>query len=368
MNNNFKNNNELNNDSKLLFDENGINLERYTNPIYEFHIMPSISGVNITPIRKNDEPDWTINPELKESVFQDMPSTFTLEEKVMYIYCKLCKNLTYDDGYYYKDNLDSNEYTPEFSKEKLEKIIPNSKVTCWDFSRILSKLINSLDGDIEALILAEGMNKGHFLVGFYTNKVSALLEGVQGRSGATNDLMKAKNGIEFEGIEIISDKDLLLDKAIKKVYPMVFGKKQEKIENYINQLQNIPKENSTIDIEKKLESFIEILKQSNLHGDDALQTFYGFHHFGFFGEKLDKAFVGKKEEKNNKKSYRRIVLLKQKNNVFDSNKSNTIYIFDPEHLNISKSNSKEILGKLSTGEYVYESQKHMIPGIETEVK
>ena len=59
----------------------------------------------------------------------------------------------------------------------------------------------------KTVIISRGINKGHFLTGFYTDKVSLMLEPINGRSLATNDLAKAKNGIECEGIHIISDRE-----------------------------------------------------------------------------------------------------------------------------------------------------------------
>lgn len=100
----------------------------------------------------NEEPDWLINKNLNDAVIGDMPEDLSLEDQVMYIYCKLCKELKYDYNYYYRNFNLSHAIKPDFKKEKLENIKPGSKVSCWDFARVLSKFINNLDGEIKAYL------------------------------------------------------------------------------------------------------------------------------------------------------------------------------------------------------------------------
>ena len=76
----------------------------------------------------------------------------------MYVYVKLCTILEYDEEYMYRNKDISLKFESTFLREHLEKIVPKSKVTCFDFSRIYAKLINELDVDIEAVIISEGAN------------------------------------------------------------------------------------------------------------------------------------------------------------------------------------------------------------------
>lgn len=153
-----------------------INVDRYVNPTYEFRRFTTLDRLSNEVIRKGEEPDWNINTELEKIVFSKMPRDLSLEEKAIYIYCKLCKELKYDEGYFFRGQLEDGRYSSEFDKKHLEGIKPGSKITCWDFARICSKMINSLDGDIESVIIAEGANHGHYLTGFYTDRVSVMLE------------------------------------------------------------------------------------------------------------------------------------------------------------------------------------------------
>jgi len=343
---------------------NTYNMDRYINPMYEFRNFNSLTYVGDCIIRQNEEPEWTVNQELKTAVYKGFPEDGTLEEKAMHIYCSLCKELQYDDGYFYRDELKDSKYNFEFSKENLESIIPNSRITCWDFSRVFSKMINELEGDIEAVIISRGMNQGHFLAGFYTDKVSATVEAINSRSNSTNDLMKAKHGIKFEGIEIISDREGLIEKALDKVYSKIYDKEQIGINEYVEQLKLIPKEDIPNNLQKKFEAFTEVMKTNKIFGNEAMQTFNLYYKTGFFGEELKKAFVGRKEEISGKEQYKRILLItpKLENMQLDT----TVYSIDTEKLEMSVHTAEEVIQKLNSGEIIYEDNKHTLPNIDEE--
>ena len=200
------------------------NMDRILVPMYEFRDYMGEKGPSDKILRKEDEPDWTINEELFKYVFGEMPYDFTLEEKIMYIYCKLCSILSYDDRYFYREQLKDDTFSSAFSKEELEGIKPGSKITCWSFSRVFAKCINELKGDVEGVVVLEGGSTGHYLTGFYTDKISAMADAVNVVIGGTNDLMRAKNGIDFAGIHAISDRNGVLEKALNKVLKVGFLK------------------------------------------------------------------------------------------------------------------------------------------------
>ena len=344
-----------------------INPERYLNPSYTFKIPPHSNIVDRHIKETGDEPDWNISPELKNCVFRDMPKEFSLEEQAVFIYCNLCKELSYDDNYLYKDYGITNPPSPFFSKETLENIVPGSKVTCWDFSRILSKFINDLDGDIHSVIISDGKDEAHFFVGFYSNRVSATLEAIDLYSHSSNDLMKAKNRIQLEGIEAISDKYGILKKSIEKVYPIVFKSPLIPLDDYISKLKEIPKTDIPNNLEAKLNSFIQAMNSRKITGDEAVQTFTAFHHFGYFGESLDRAFIGKLTQEENKgKSYRRMILIRP-HSKSKAKPGDVLYLLNSDPLELSTIFSEDIVKNLNSGLFVYENKRHKIPGIYKEI-
>ncbi len=314
------------------------NLDRYTNPIYEFKSYLPCNEI----IRKGDEPEWNISDELYNAINEGIPEDLTLEQRAMYIYTKLCKVMKYDQGYFFRDKLKDNRYEPDFSKEHLESIGTDSTITCFDFSRIYAKLINELDGDIEAVVITHGINEGHFSTGFYTDKVSLFLEPINNVSDGNNDLMKAKNGMKLEGIQIISDRDKLVEKALEKVYPLVFGQKQATISDFVSQLQELPKQQIPDDFEMKFESFTQMLNEREINGNEAVQTLMSFDKLGFFGDKLKKSFIGRKYNEEGKDKYDRMVLIRQKSN------DNTTYLFDTCQPGLKEVEAADIIDRLES--------------------
>lgn len=347
---------------RKIFDS--YNMDRYVNPLYEFRGFNSLTHIHDRIIRKDEEPNWKINPELREAVYKDFPEDATLEEKVMYIYCKLCKELQYDEGYFYRDKLSEDCYEHTFSQEHLEGIKPDSPVTCWDFSRICSKMINELEGDIEAVILSEGENQGHFSVGFYTDKVSAILEAINAKTKGTNDLMKAKNGIELEGIEIVSDRQGLINTAIESVYPKALGRNQIDIIKYMMSLKALPETIVEDNLENKIQAFTSVMRENNIYGNEAMQALNVYYNAGFFGEKLKKAYVGRESIDSGQRKFKRSVLIVSKTESMLPD--TVVYSIDTQSLKLSKHSAQDIINSLNSGEIIYENKNHTLPDVDGE--
>ena len=358
---------ELKNRYSKIFDE--INMDRYVNPSYTFLRVPRITD---TVIRDGEEPDWEIKPQIREAIFTDMPQDLSLEEQAMYIYCKMCTIFSYDEGYMYRDKLNKVNYESTFSKEHLEELKLGDKITCYDFSRMYTKFINELDGDITAVIILEGTNEGHALAGFYTENISATVEAINVASDkdSTNDLMKAKNGINLKGVKIISDREGLIEQALNKVYPQVIGKKPQSIKEYIQELKSLPQEQEVPnDIALKLKSLLEIMKSNHIFGNEFAQTLWGIGKSTYFGEnKLERAYLGELQRSDDGgEKYKRHILLRQPKQKETENSSGEVYLIDTDTLNMITCSEEDIIAKLNSGELIYESQKHKLPGIDKEV-
>lgn len=346
-----------------------INMDRYVNPQYEFKSRQQITD---EVIREGVEPEWTLSPEIYKEVYSGMQQDFSLEEQAMHIYCKLCQMFLYDEGYMYRDKVSKVNYESTFSKEHLESLVPGSKITCYDFARVFAKMVNELEGDIEAVMISEGMNAGHFFAGFYTDKVSAELEPVNilGSKDPTNDLMRAKNGMNIKGIRIISDREGTLKRAVETVYPQILGKAPLSIKGFVQELKQTPREEIPNDVETKLQSFIEVMKSNNISGNEFVQTLEGLRRSKFFGTEIDCAYIGQVEGEGEQKRYRRKLLLRQKmqDNTEEEKMNSALYLIDSESLDLSLCSREDIISRLSSGEFIYESDKHKMPGIDKEVE
>ena len=349
---------------------NTINMDRYVNPDYTFS---GSSHMFDTIVRNGDEPDWNIDSKIHQEIFDNMPQNLSLEEQAMYIYCKMCIMFYYDEGYSYKDKLNKVNYESTFSKEHLEGLKIGSKITCYDFSRMYAKLLNELDGDITAVMILNGANEGHALVGFYTEKVSATAEAinVDSNKDSTNDLMKAKNGINLKGIKIISDREGILKQATDKVYKQILGKNPKSIKEYIQELKGVEKEQDIPnDVALKLQCLLEVMRANNISGNEFTQTLWGVSKSKYFGDsKLEKAYLGElqKDEKGSQRYKRHILLRNIIQEKGEDSQRKEVYMIDTDTLELTTCTEEQIIAKLNSGELIYENEKHKLPGIDKEV-
>lgn len=358
---------EFKNRYSQIFEE--INIDRYVNPTYTFSRGPNITD---SVIRDGEEPHWEMTQEIYEAIFSDMPQNLSLEEQAMYIYCKMCTIFSYDEGYMYKDKLSKVNYESTFSKEHLENLMPGDKITCYDFSRMYVKLLNELDGDITAVMILEGANEGHALAGFYTENVSATVEAINVASDkdSTNDLMKAKNGIKLKGVKTISDREGIIEQAIDKVYSQILGKQPQSIKEYIQELKSLPpKQDVPNDIVLKLQALLETMKSNHIFGNEFAQTLWGIGKTNYFGDtKLERAYLGElQREDDGSEKYKRHILLRQPKQKKTEDSSREVYLIDTDTLDLTTCSEENIIAKLNSGELIYESEKHKLPGIDKEV-
>lgn len=335
-----------------------INCKRYTHGLYEFR-SPLVSDY---VIRKGDEEDFTINPELKKAVYEGMPKDLSLEEQATFIYSRLCRELLYDEGYMFKSHLDNPLYKGEFSKEHMESLVPGSKVTCYDFSRILAKFINEIPGDIEAVILVKGKDKGHFLVGTYTENVSMILDAINVERGdPTNDLAKAKISAPIRGISPRFDDKNLMGKAIRKIYPIAIGKEINFIEDYIKRLDSEPKTKEEVepDLEARVRALVDVAKQSGLAGNELTQLCNAAEYVDYFGPRTEKAYLGQLAKSKDKKNYHRIILMRRRS--YAESNENPIVAIDTERCEVQSMTKDQAIQKFMTS--VWEDGERRMDGI-----
>lgn len=341
---------------------------RYVDRRYEFRELDNEN--DFVAFRSWYDPDWNISEALRVSILNDMPQDLSLEEKALFIYTKLCQELEFNEEYAYRDKDISSQFKSDFSKKHLESIKPGSKITCFDFSRIFSKFVNELDGDIEAVVISQGINRGHFLTGFYTDNVSVRLEAINtnlyGRGDPTNDLMKAKNGIKLRGIQPIFDRDRIINSSLNKIYSLVYGKDALSIKDFVQKLKTLPKTDVPDDIEIKLQSFIEAMKDSGIVGNEFVQTLDGMYKAKFFGNNVEKAYLGRRINIDGEKYIQRMVLFRQKGK--EEQEEPHFYLIDTSTLEMAKPTSQQLIDKLNSGSIIYESEKHKITGIDKEAK
>ena len=346
-------------DRFFSFAEVGI-LDRYADSKY----MHRYNGQLVGTVYPEKEPEFEVSEDIRKILIDDCPKDFTTEEKVLFMYATACKNFSFDQGYVFRNRTRGRSYIGSFNKEKLESIKPGDRVTCWDFSRILARCINGLQEegcDVKANIVSLGKRNGHFMLGVYTDKTSFTLEAINPLHHS-NDLTKAQNGIDLEGIQILKDKYNLLSKAKEKVLPLVYGTEPKTLEEYKEDYAQGKEKPVPEELAAKFRYLGKFMKDRNLSGDEAFQTYMSLWQMGFFaGENVEHAFVGRKVTNGEEEYYDRDVIIKIK-----QEESPTYVLFNTRKVVFKEQTKEQMIKKFKTGEYIYQDPDKTIEDFDIE--
>lgn len=340
----------------MKFFTDNTNTQRFSSPKYTFQEIE-----NEIIMKEGEEPDFEISEELRSAIFDNMPEDITeIEQKAYYIYIKLCQLLEYDSEYAYWNKIYEGEYPFGFSEEKLKNIKPGSKVICQDFSRIYNKLLNELGDEIQSYIIKRSeKERSHWLVGFYTSKVSAKLDSTDRSGDKTDDLTNVKIGRGIEGCHTISKiKNSVVRDDLYEMEAKVTGKEVKFFDGVASDCQGDYR-----DFDLKVEAFAEMVKNNQLSGSELVGTFIQFKNAGFFGpviknlsDPIKASFLLKKTVRDGRDRYERVIIFKD-----DGLKSNgNVYCIDTENGELSRIELEEAHKRIQNGELIYEDEKHTI--------
>ena len=236
------------------------------NPEKTYRVFGVADNLNIT----TDTEKWEINDSLKEYIDELAKQDFSIEEKILIIYNKLCEEYTYDDNVlsYIRKNDDDTFYLPDeygrdTDKEWKENRSKHNRRSCFEISRILAKSItelvrltgNSKDFDI-CIFWDEDVT--HYFVGLI-NKDYALSMDLDDFT-TIKDLTRIKTGLTLDGIKVLRDPSAKISSCIRE-----FNLGRER--NARNQLDNEMKTSNSIKNPNELDetdffrNAVQILKE-----------------------------------------------------------------------------------------------------------
>ncbi|MGN1311328.1 MAG: hypothetical protein ACI4VP_06615 [Clostridia bacterium] len=324
----------------------------------------------------DEDSEWQLNEKIKTEILNGMPEEMSAEEKAIFIYTKMCKLFTYDEGYVYREQEQGNKinYTSQFSKKHLEALTIESRITCFDFSRIYKKIIDGLDEQMTAVILTQGINKGHFYIGFATENCQATLEAINitNKDGfEANDLARAKNNMKLDGIKFVSGKKDVLVNATRKGHASALNIQEQATVDYVKELievDSVEKEDKTeIESIELLQNLIAKMQKLKISGNEFVMFFNdAFRRFGILKDSLERSFVGEVTNEESSKTYKRKIWLREKQ--ADETGKHPMYLIDTETLEISDVTELQMIEKLKNGELVYENKEHQMNEFELEGK
>ena len=119
-----------------------------------------------------------------------------------------------------------------------------------------------------------------------------------------------------------------------------------------------------------MQSLLENMKLNHIYGNEFVQTLLLIGKTKYFGDKkLEQSYLGKlQNEKNERKRYKRYIILRQQKNEKDDNNFRKIYMIDTDTLDLEIYSQEDIIKMLNSGELIYECEKHKITGIDKEVE
>lgn len=303
-----------------------------------------------TVIGEKDEPDWKINDELKEYVYKDMPENLSSEEQAVWVYMKLCQTLHYDDRQVFENNKDN-----KINVDLLESVKPNSRVICFDFSRIYAKFVNSIpDKDLEAKVIG---GKGHFLVELVSKNIVAKVEATSVRS-TTNEFYKVKMGLPIEGIETLSDEKNIISDSITRFTPLVYNGDVKTMSEYMTMLDTIrADENEDNDILlDKLNSLTKTMRERNISGMEAITGVIKFSSLGFLGEDIERAWI-KEKVNGDEEGYKSCLIVNKKGG------ENHFYILNSTNMTVEQLEKGELIERFKSGQYDYKDKNYTIKAL-----
>ena len=291
-----------------------------------------------------DKAKWTITRELDKYVKElSQNENLTPEDKILYIYEKICKDFVYDDNLIsYIKKVDEDVfsipdwYGRDVDREWEKNREMHNRRICFELSRYLAKALSELfkdDKEVDTCILWN-KNLTHYFVGLISNEYTLALDVDDFFN--IKDLTRVKADLTIEGIKILEDNNNKFKSALNKFNDNKHEYAIKKVEDEIN---NGMEPNSNLK-DKEGEEVIFLEKTLKILADKYKLDSQGIYEYmkeivdiRLGSEKREK--IWKKIEGNTSESTRYIRCL-----ILDIN--NQTYLLDVESKKIRIFDEKEL--------------------------
>ncbi|MBO4822962.1 MAG: hypothetical protein J5580_00080 [Clostridia bacterium] len=214
-----------------------------------------------------DDQDFTVNPTLIKQIGWENCHEATPEGKALWLYMRLCQLFKYDEGIFFSDHRNHPNDDPYRSFLVARETTVNTPTTCFNFSRIAVKLLNQIEG-VHALMIAVGVNHGHFRFGYYTDQVTVDAEPTSPHHHY-NDMARVKLGLAPVGLKVFHGQALM--QALEaRIIPAMLPKLTPDLKTQIAWIED---ETKLPDREQiKLRPLVESLHKNQIDGATTLQV------------------------------------------------------------------------------------------------
>lgn len=237
-----------------------INVDAITHQLYV-----DIQAINKL-LNTDDEiyKDVEISQELRDYLFKGMNEEFSLLEKIIYIYIKLCKALTYDAEFYAGKQRGKVAEKHKDIKHIKDITLDNNDVVCYEFNAIFTKILYEYGINYSCSHIAnttEEYGQGHINVEFRIGKFLILADAIT--SVFTGDLFQAKVNNPIKGficLNINSDSMVEFRKSLEKVVKYIqeeLDYSDMSLEELLNEYKNNTDNIKSVPFRERLDIAIE---------------------------------------------------------------------------------------------------------------
>lgn len=310
-----------------------------------------------------------LNPELHDTILEQMPDGLSGLEKAAYIYSKMCTILTYDNKFMVA-NQKGEAAEKHKSLDYVGQISPhNNEVVCFEFNMIYAKMLDEQGLHFKSKyknMIGEDYGDGHANLEFRDGKFIVRADSVA--SILVGDIARAKLGLPLTGFECESPNKRTQKEFQDKfsaMYELVQSQEREK--DPWNEYDSLTENLHPVEFDEKKTILSDKLKSTNLRGIDAMS----------YALQLRKTLFSEQERKDNvsvvvlrnnavngdgpKLETGAVIAISGSN--LDSRDGNTTYYYLSSERELTSLTLEDIKGKLGDGTFEYIERKDpKIPG------
>ena len=311
---------------------------------------------------------YELSKDLSDLIIKNIPSNYSLLEKSIYVYFKLCTILTYDEESFILNSLELRKDDKK-EIERLSKIdAQNNQILCYEFTSIYGKLLNLLGINYHIESTSEEYGYAHSYLTYRVEKYIIQADAVT--SVLKGDISNIKignppNGIECKNMNIKSILEFEKDKVelYKIVREEYLSKKEYKKDSVsLDTFKKLRGINSNI--KNKIIFIVDQLHKSNMQAIDKISYLLTLKKQLFSSEELENNInICILYEHINNNEIKTVIILTI-NNIDYYEDNNKYFILDDKLIEITK---EELTTLFDSKKYEYiNNSKNRVPGIYNE--
>jgi hypothetical protein len=296
-------------------------------------------------------------------------SNFSLLEKSIYAYIRLCQRLSYDPNYYSNKGV---YYVNHTSFDNISKIgdITNN-VICFEFTAIFSEILKDMgiktvqstklemEADKDNIIKYTGFDNSHANLQYTVDNILILADSTT--SVLKGDLINAKMNNSLNGIKCLN-----VDKEARTKFENALNKVYNTIQFDNDVFKKYDKEVKEKPLKEKLKILFDDIINSNYNSVDLLSYIINIKHSLFTEDELDWnlkiSYLGRI---NNKQHYPVVLFSVNTNDIKNVVVDTSYYMYDTNERVLMNLEKEEIEEMFNEGKLFYIDDKFEIPNINT---